>query len=282
MNPMLDLLIPLGPFHLLALHLPIGLLLGLCAVELFFGAGHPSKSSIVSLLHGLLVATTALTIALGFAYEDSGSFGNELEAHEQWGLYFGIIVLIAAILHVILRVRPDARLPSWLYRISLVAAVATMTVTGHLGGELVHGTGFLTKNFNDRERPTAPIEAESTAPPALTAAVKSASEIESSSPLERFQQAHAIFETHCISCHGADKQKGGYQMHTRAHAFSPGDSDFAPIVAGEPEESELIYRIELPIEDDDVMPPPKKERMSAAEIETIHEWIRAGAYWPES
>ncbi|MCB1210962.1 MAG: hypothetical protein KDK97_16685, partial [Verrucomicrobiales bacterium] len=44
-----------------------------------------------------------------------------------------------------------------------------------------------------------------------------------------------LFESHCVSCHGADKQKGSYRLDERASALKGGDSDKAAIVPGDVE-----------------------------------------------
>ncbi len=87
-----------------------------------------------------------------------------------------------------------------------------------------------------------------------------------------------IFEAHCISCHGS-KEKGGLRLDQRASAFKGGESELPGIVAGQPEESEILYRI-LTDDSIDVMP-AKGERLSASESGTIRKWIEEGAVWPD-
>ena len=58
----------------------------------------------------------------------------------------------------------------------------------------------------------------------------------------------------CISCHGADSQKGGLKLDTLEFAKKGGDSGPA-IVAHNKSESLLLERIHLPSDDEEIMPP---------------------------
>jgi mono/diheme cytochrome c family protein len=82
-------------------------------------------------------------------------------------------------------------------------------------------------------------------------------------------QARTILQTHCASCHGPDKPRGGFGfILDRARLVAR-----EKIVPGKAAESELVQRI-----DKGEMPPPgKKPRPSAAEIALLRRWIDAGA-----
>jgi hypothetical protein len=86
-----------------------------------------------------------------------------------------------------------------------------------------------------------------------------------------------ILMNRCFKCHGNEKAKGGYRMHTRELALAGGDSG-AVIIPGKPEESLLVELIRLPEEDTDVMP-PKNGKLSEAEIAHMVTWIQNGAKW---
>jgi mono/diheme cytochrome c family protein len=83
-----------------------------------------------------------------------------------------------------------------------------------------------------------------------------------------------IFEKRCIECHGADKKKGGLRMHTKQDLF-----DSETVVAGKADESEVVVRVVLPKDDDDIMP-PKGDPLTKAEVQKIKDWINEGAVWP--
>lgn len=81
---------------------------------------------------------------------------------------------------------------------------------------------------------------------------------------------------HCFSCHSEKqaKPKGGLRLDT-ADEIRKGDV----IVAGKPEESELLKRTVLPSSDEDVMPPLKggAQPLSESERDVIKRWIAGGA-----
>jgi hypothetical protein len=83
----------------------------------------------------------------------------------------------------------------------------------------------------------------------------------------------------CGDCHGPDTQESSLRLDVRHRALKGGD--FGPVIlAGKAAESELIRRITST--DDDKMMPPDGERLTAAEVALLTEWIDAGAEWPES
>jgi mono/diheme cytochrome c family protein len=88
-----------------------------------------------------------------------------------------------------------------------------------------------------------------------------------------------IFESRCIECHGPKKQKGKLRLDSKEAAQKGGDSGKS-IVAGKPDESDMIHRITLPEDNDDKMP-PKGDRLTKDQIEAIRKWIAEGANWPE-
>jgi len=88
-----------------------------------------------------------------------------------------------------------------------------------------------------------------------------------------------ILSDRCFQCHGPDSQarKADLRLDDRNSVFGERDGA-AIIVPGDPEQSELIARITAT--DDDVMPPRQSHlRLSAAEIETLRNWVAQGAPW---
>ena len=89
-----------------------------------------------------------------------------------------------------------------------------------------------------------------------------------------------IFEKHCVECHGPKKQKSDFRLDDREVALHGGESHAPNIVPGKPTESPLLRFVTT--DDRDTRMPPKGERLSAAEIDTLKRWIAEGAVWPES
>ena len=91
-----------------------------------------------------------------------------------------------------------------------------------------------------------------------------------------------ILEAKCVSCHGADKDKGKLRMHTKEALVKGGRGVGEDIIIkGEVEDSELIYRITLPKDDEEAMPPMEDEThynpVTEKELSVLKSWIKLGA-----
>ena len=98
-------------------------------------------------------------------------------------------------------------------------------------------------------------------------------------PVDFVRDVRPIFQKHCISCHGPDKQKSGLRLDIKAEAFKGGDGYAPCIVPGQAKESPLVQFVTG--QEKEMLMPPKGERLSAAEIATISNWIDQGADWPD-
>ena len=89
-----------------------------------------------------------------------------------------------------------------------------------------------------------------------------------------------ILSQKCYLCHGPDggTREAELRLDTRDGLFG-GNGSTIPVVAGQPGMSELVKRITA--EDADTrMPPPDSEfRLTEVEIETLRDWVAAGADW---
>ncbi|AWM42111.1 hypothetical protein C1280_02575 [Gemmata obscuriglobus] len=87
-----------------------------------------------------------------------------------------------------------------------------------------------------------------------------------------------IFAKHCASCHGAEKQKGGFRLDRKADALAGGDSGKA-IQPGKSADSHILKLVTST--DADTRMPPKGAGLSAAEVAVLKRWIDDGAKWPD-
>lgn len=92
--------------------------------------------------------------------------------------------------------------------------------------------------------------------------------------LEYNRDIRPILAENCFACHGADSasRKADLRLDKRDVAI-----EFGAITEGQPDESELVARI---TSDDPelLMPPPEtKKSLTPQEIETLRQWIAAGA-----
>jgi mono/diheme cytochrome c family protein len=95
-------------------------------------------------------------------------------------------------------------------------------------------------------------------------------------PIDFDRQVRPIFAANCLSCHGAEKQRGGLRLDNAAAAREGGNSG-AVIVPGQSAESKLIHAVAG--HDPDTKMPPGEQSLTAADIEILRKWIDAGANW---
>lgn len=83
-----------------------------------------------------------------------------------------------------------------------------------------------------------------------------------------------ILSEHCFKCHGPDANQREADLRLDRH-----DDALQVIEVGEPDESELIARVES--EDDDVVMPPPDAKMPLSETQRqlLRRWVRQGVAW---
>ncbi len=87
-----------------------------------------------------------------------------------------------------------------------------------------------------------------------------------------------IFAKHCLSCHGHDEPDGELVLERHATLLMGGASGKA-ITPGKSGDSLLVRMVEGKTKN--IMPPGKRQKLTAVEIETIRKWIDAGAIAPK-
>src|SRR5271168_338665 len=89
-----------------------------------------------------------------------------------------------------------------------------------------------------------------------------------------------ILSESCYQCHGPDrnKRKADLRLDTRDGLFRA-TPDSTIVVAGKPDQSELLSRI-MSEDGDFRMPPPKGgSQLTAEQIALVQRWIEQGAEW---
>lgn len=92
---------------------------------------------------------------------------------------------------------------------------------------------------------------------------------------EPVRQIGAVLVKRCLACHGPDKHEGDYSVASLAQLRVAGDSERPPIVAGKPDQSELLRR--LTTTDEAERMPAEADPLSAEEIALFRAWIADGA-----
>jgi mono/diheme cytochrome c family protein len=100
--------------------------------------------------------------------------------------------------------------------------------------------------------------------------------LRAAAPVDYQRDIQPILAKNCVSCHGADKQKGALRLDTVAAALRGGDAGPA-IVPGKSAASPLFQSV---TGGGDVRRMPPKSKLTAAEIALLKTWIDAGAKAP--
>jgi mono/diheme cytochrome c family protein len=89
-----------------------------------------------------------------------------------------------------------------------------------------------------------------------------------------------IFDDTCVKCHGQEKQKAKMRLDSLAATLKGGENG-PDVIAGKSEKSPLVWAIARIGDEDDAMPPKKKDgtvnAVSKEKIALIRAWIDQGA-----
>ncbi len=262
----------LAPFHTVTLHLPIGFVTMAVILEIY---ALFQKSETLRRVIGLVLWVSALSAIivtlLGVFRGAAGGYEEvALDRHEKSGIAVAAVTSVLAIIHYFAYKGGLVRkIPATLYQLGVVADMVLLTIAGHYGGNLTHGSKYLTEGAPEWAKEwIEKVEGKT------EGSDGAASQFGPGVFTDVIQPA---FEEKCYSCHGPEKQKSDYRMDTKEGLFAAGESEIEPIVPGNPLKSYLVETMTLPKHDDLAMPPEGKESLSADEILTVMQWIWDGA-----
>lgn len=266
----------LAPFHSVVLHFPIGFATMAVILE-FYRWRKPSNDlkPVSRLVLWLSLLTGILSAVFGILRAGTGGYHPEtLALHRLYGLAIPVVTLLTlAVQRVAFRAPAGAASPH-VYRAFLGVTLVLLLIAGHYGGNLTHGSNYLTENAPRFVRNLLGEEDPGPASPATAG--------DPASPGAKLfaETVRPAFAAKCFRCHGPDKQNGRYRLDRADTAFKAGDSGQTAIVPGQPLASELVRLILLPREHDDAMPPEGKEPLTAEETMAVIQWIHLGAPYP--
>ncbi len=240
-----------GRFHILVLHLPIGMLLLLAAFEVAvrfkrFKPMAPARGFII----GLAAISAAVTAGLGWLLATAGGYNADLLFWHRW-LGTGVAVLALGAWAAWAWRRPVIYYPL------MVAAVVGMVIAAHFGGSMSEGRGYLTAY--------APTAIRNIFGPATNRPVQLASReviVRRRGIVIYADIIQPMFTQDCIRCHGARRQKGHLRLDSYAN-LKRGSRGRPVIVPGHPGKSILVHRVSLPPDIHHRMPPRPPARLHA-------------------
>jgi len=257
----MDFVYFLGRFHVLVLHLPIGMIVVLFVLEALSRKDKYRYLDAASpFLWGATAISALVTVLLGFMHFAEGAFtGPSAEQHRL----FGTIVAVVATGVALLRVGSFAASYKPLFMPASLVLLLLVAITGHYGGNLTHGSTYLFEYAPQPLRSLIGLEPRRT--------------ITSVSTADPFADVVGpMLVERCAGCHNEDKQEAELVLTTYAGVMRGGESGRV-VVAGNTDLSELLRRISLPNDDEEFMPAEDKTPLTAQQVEIIRWWISVGA-----
>lgn len=264
-----DLVLFIGRFHPLLVHLPIGFLLLAFLLECFARlkrfkeAGLGNAVSFSLLLGGISAIGAVLT---GYLLSLDGGYGEELLSTHMWlGITVALLSLVAFVMRMWFYEKPGLKK---VYSGVLGIMVTCLMATGHYGGSLTHGSDYLIRYMPEPLRSVAGL------PPEREKGIKKIKNIDSALVFQ--DVIHPILDTRCVSCHNPEKKKGELLLTSYDKLMKGGENGLI-LEEGNAEKSDIVRRLLLPEADDDHMPPEGKLQLTGDQIDLIAWWVDQGA-----
>jgi uncharacterized membrane protein/mono/diheme cytochrome c family protein len=239
-----------GRMHPMFLHFPIVILLLAVALDFFLP---PDKDGYRKILLDVLfmvgAMTASITVIMGLFLSLEEQVTPSMQVHKWAG------VSIAALAYIVVLLREAKRERPIVVRASYLGVVLSVVVAGHLGSVLTHGEDFLWEPLLPMSEPVMVAREEAVV----------------------FDHViRPVLEARCMGCHNESKAKGELIMLDSAH-FAKGGKNGPVFVPGDVRESEMIRRMNLPMEHKKHMPPKGKPQLTEEERQLLTAWIAAGA-----
>ena len=266
-----------GRFHPLILHIPIGALVGVLIIEIANLFSPKLKSGHTAhLLLWFSVISIIPAIVAGLLLGSSGEYDLDLlQKHKNLGLATAFISIWLLVLRQWMHKKEKGIVP-WTYRILLFIAIIIISITGHHGGSLTHGSDYLTQYLPTQLKDYFGIE--KTESEQIAESIKNQIEEELNQltnntetnsttlakkkhqAMEYVNHIQPLMTKYCYDCHGPSKQKAGVRLDVlNWDLINGGDAEawhdvLDQINAGE-------------------MPPKGKPRFTDQERRAIVDWI---------
>lgn len=245
----------IGRFHPLLVHLPIGILLVALVLQLLSSkakyAGAAPAVNIAFLLGGISAVVSCIT---GYLLSLSGDYDEDTVSLHMW---MGIgVAFVSGVLYYA-RIKNTTQRTANLMGGGLFLLIM---ITGHLGGTLTHGEGYLTSALVSNN--------------ADSLTQKKIADIQQA--LVYADLVQPLLQAKCYSCHSSKKQKGKLRLD-KPDLIMKGGEDGVIIAPGKVDDSRLIKYILLPKENDKHMPPKEKPQLTKDDVALLQWWVAQGA-----
>ena len=258
----MDFIYFLGRFHVLVLHIPIGIIAAVLIMEwLVRKEKFRHLESAAGFLWMAGAVTAIVTVVLGYMHFAEGGFGGaSATQHRNFGTGAAVIFTVVALLRAS-KFAPAYR-PVFLPASALLFVLIAMV--GHYGGNLTHGSTYLVEYAPDPVR--AAFGLGPRRPPVTDLALAD----------PYLDIVAPMLNLRCEGCHNPDQRQAELDVTTYETLMRGGETGRV-VSLGRPEVSELINRVTLPEDDEAFMPAEGRTPLTQRQVEIISWWIGIGA-----
>ena len=244
----MEILNYLGKYHPVVLHLPIGALyLTFCLflLEKFFKTKYT-----IPIRFGLLFsfAFSVLSAVLGYFLYLGDDFSGDLIDRHMW-LGISTTLFIGGLLWI----HKTSKYLNY-FTPSFVVTIILLSITGHFGGQITHGSEYLKLPDFSKSNNIASLDSVN-----LYNSV-----------------VMPILDNKCVKCHNQNKSKGDLMLNSKEAILKGGESG-SILVSFDSSSSHLYTYPNLPMADKMHMPPEGNSQLTENEIELLRIWIDNGA-----
>jgi uncharacterized membrane protein len=262
-----DFEIFLGRFHPLIVHLPIGFILLAAILQ---GLNHFFKDKFDNLDNAISIAIlcggfgAVASAIIGYLLAGSGGYDDQTLFWHQW---LGILLSILCFFGWAVKVG-HIRFQKLSTSMTIILLVGLVSITGHLGGNLTHGSDYLLVYAPKFVKKMAGLDETGH---------------KMGTPIPTHRDSIVVYKhlvqpflmNKCQSCHSEPKAKGQLAIGTWEGLIKGGENGEV-IIPGKSQESSLFLRTTLPQKSKKFMP-PKGEPLTYSELKILEWWIDNGA-----
>ena len=249
----------LGSLHPLIVHLPIGFIILTLLINFVFKTRNNSVKRLITLGWFFSFISGFIASIFGWFLGDNNYYlESQINIHKWTGFAFVIITFLIWMLRAL-----NFNLSKSFNRISNIVVFALISITGHFGGEMTHGKGYLVKSI--------PFLKQNKIPTVLL--TEKENSLDSIYVYENL--IYPVFEEKCIACHNKKDAYGGLNMSKYENIIKGGNSGLG-IQKGNPYKSLIYKRVSMSQNEANFMPPAGTP-LSFDQVAILKWWIDNGA-----
>lgn len=259
----MDIIQFFGRFHVLVLHLPIGILMLAALFEIYTIYKKISRNPLINAIWFWGAVSAIFACILGWLLSQGGGYtADAVFIHRTFGLLTALVAVITYLYVTFIQ----SRIPLVILVLS-IGQLFLLFNTGHYGANMTHGETYLVDKAPNIVR-TALGFAEHAIPREKITSLEQADVY--------LDVIEPMLQKRCVSCHNDNKQKGKLNLNSIEGLFKGGKSGKA-IAAKDLQHSKLYKRITLEHDEKGFMPAEGKTPFSQEQTKAIAWWINAGA-----